>query len=151
MVKRAKILKFWKKGSYTVETAAVMSLIFLVIMSSLYLCFYVHNRTWLTSAAYEAALTGSMEGNKRSGNIYETAWKRGKELGNTGFFGAENLKLQVKTGKNVSVNYSLDTISVFEKIQWKLEVTGNSKIINPVQRIHQIKAAAEIIEEVGGR
>lgn len=90
MVKRAKILKFWKKGSYTVETAAVMSLIFLVIMSSLYLCFYVHNRTWLTSAAYEAALTGSMEGNKRSGNIYETAWKRGKELGNTGFFGAEN-------------------------------------------------------------
>lgn len=151
MVKRAKILKFWKKGSYTVETAAVMSLIFLVIMSSLYLCFYIHNRTWLTSAAYEAALTGSMEGNKRSGNIYETAWKRGKELGNTGFFGAENLKLQVKTGKNVSVNYSLDTISVFEKIQWKLEVTGNSKIINPVQRIHQIKAAAEIIEEVGGR
>ncbi len=28
----------------------------------LYLSFFVHNRSWLTAAAYEAALAGSIEG-----------------------------------------------------------------------------------------
>ena len=45
-----------KKGSMTVEAACVMSLILLVLMGLLYLCFFVHNRAWLTAAAYEACL-----------------------------------------------------------------------------------------------
>ena len=151
MVRKIQNLKYWKRGSYTVETAAVMSLVLFVILSSLYLCFYVHNRVWLTSAAYEAALAGSMEGIKQKGNVYETALIRGKELGNTGFFGAENLEMQVEAGKTVSVNYNLDTISAFGNLQWTLSAEGKSKIIDPVQRIRQLKAAAEIIEGLGGQ
>ena len=56
-----------KKGSFTIEAACVMSLILVAVMGILYLCFFVHNRAWLTAAACESALTGSMEGNREGG------------------------------------------------------------------------------------
>ena len=51
-----------RKGSFTIETACVMPLILLVLMGLIYLSFFVHNRAWLTAAAYESAVSGSMEG-----------------------------------------------------------------------------------------
>ena len=39
-----------KKGSFTIEAACVMSLILVAVMGILYLCFFVHNRAWLTAA-----------------------------------------------------------------------------------------------------
>ena len=49
-----------RKGSFTIEAACVMSLVLITVMGVLYLSFFVHNRSWLTAAAYEAALAGSM-------------------------------------------------------------------------------------------
>ena len=72
-----------KKGSFTVETACVMPLILLVLFGTIYLSFFVHNRAWLTAAAYESALSGSMEGNKKNGQVYETAKKCREKLGST--------------------------------------------------------------------
>ena len=66
-------MKKLKKGSFTLEAALLMPLLLMVIMSMLYLDFFVHNRAWLTAAAYEAAVSGSMEGYKKEANIYETA------------------------------------------------------------------------------
>ena len=63
-------MKKLKKGSFTIEAALLMPLILMVLMGLLYLDFFVHNRTWLTSAAYEAAVSGSMEGYKKDGDIY---------------------------------------------------------------------------------
>ena len=85
-----------KKGSFTIEAACVMSLVLFTLTGLLYLCFFVHNRSWLTAAAYEAALAGSMEECREEGKGYETASLRSRELGNTGFFGAENLQNQVQ-------------------------------------------------------
>ena len=76
-----------KKGSFTIEAACVMSLILVAVMGILYLCFFVHNRAWLTAAACESALTGSMEGNREGGNTGEAAGKRSQELGDIGFLG----------------------------------------------------------------
>ncbi len=45
-----------RKGSFTIEAACVMSLVLITVMGVLYLSFFVHNRSWLTAAAYEAAL-----------------------------------------------------------------------------------------------
>ncbi|WP_425592877.1 TadE/TadG family type IV pilus assembly protein, partial [Bacteroides nordii] len=39
-----------QKGSLTVEAACVMPVILLTLTGTLYLCFHVHNRAWLTSA-----------------------------------------------------------------------------------------------------
>lgn len=134
-----------RKGSFTVEAACVMSIILFTVMGVLYLSFFVHNRTWLTAAAYEAALTGSMEGIQKNGQIYEAASVRGQELGNVGFFGAENLQYQVSTGKTVKVSYQTDTISGFGGFHWTLHMEGSSKIIRPAEWVRKVKAAAEIV------
>ena len=95
-----------KKGSFTIEAACVMSLVLLVLMGVLYLSFFVHNRAWLTAAACESALTGSMEGVRKDGQPQEAASVRSRELGNVGFFGAENLTGQVNGGKEIKVTYT---------------------------------------------
>ena len=141
--------KKMKKGSFTIEAACVMSLILITIMGVLYLSFFVHNRTWLTAAAHEAALTGSMEGVRKNGQPYEAASAKGEELGNVGFFGAENLKYQVSTGKTVKVSYQAETIAGFGGFRWTLKTEGRSRIIRPAEWIRKVKAAAEIITEEG--
>lgn len=143
-------IKNWKKirkGSFTIEAACMMSIILVTIMGVLYLSFFVHNRAWLTAAAYEAALTGSMEGVQKDGQIYEAAFAKGQELGNVGFFGAENLQYQVSTGKTVKVVYNADTISGFGGFHWSLQVEGSSRIIRPAQWIRKTKAAVEIVKD----
>ena len=78
-----------RKGSMAIETALLMPVILLVIMTVLYLFFYVHNRAWLTAAAYEAALSGSMEAAVPDGNSREAALKKGMSLGIQAFLGVK--------------------------------------------------------------
>ena len=138
-----------KKGSFTIEAACVMSLVLFVLMGTLYLTFFVHNRVWLTAAACESALTGSLEGVRKDGNPEEAAEVRCRELGNVGFFGAENLTGQVQGGKEIKVTYTADTISGFENFRWKFTADGSSGVIRPAEWIRKIKAASEVIEEIG--
>lgn len=133
------------KGSLTVETACVMPIILLALMGLLYLSFYVHNRAWLTAAAYESALTGSMEAVKQNGKVYESAKMRSEELGNIGFFGAENLTVQTNVGKRVQVVYNLDTIAEFGGFSWHLRTEGTSEILQPAKWIRKARAAANLI------
>lgn len=143
------MVRKYRKGSLTVETACIMPLILLVLIGILYLCFFVHNRAWLTAAAYESALSGSMEGVKEDGQVYETARMRSEALGNNGFFGAENLSTQTNVGKSVQVTYDLDTIASFEGLSWHLRVEGSSSVVRPVSWIRKIKAASEVLKGVG--
>lgn len=139
-----------KKGSMTVETACLMPLILLVLMGLIYLCFFVHNRAWLTAAAYESAVSGSMEGIKRDGQIYENAKMHSEVLGSTGFFGAENLSTQTNVGSEVQVTYDLDTISSYGGLSWHLRAEGTSAVVRPVGWIRKLRAAEAIWEGVGG-
>lgn len=141
-----KIRKKSAKGSFTIEAACVMFLILFVLIGTLYLCFFVHNRAWLTAAAYEAALAGSMEGIREDGKMADTAEMRSKELGNIGFFGAENLNVRVTAEKSVKVFYSADTIADFGAFSWKLKAEGESKVIHPVRWIRKVKAVADIAQ-----
>ena len=137
------------KGSLTVETACVMPLILFTLLGLIYLNFFVHNRAWFTAAAYESAVSGSMEGVRKNGQVYDTARMRSEELGNTGFFGAENLSTQTNVGKQVQVTYDLDTISSYGNLNWHLRTEGTSGIINPVKHIRKIRAASAILKEMG--
>lgn len=137
------------KGSLTVEIACVMPLILFTLLGLIYLNFFVHNRAWLTAAAYESAVSGSMEGVRKNGQVYDTARMRSEELGNTGFFGAENLSTQTNVGKQVQVTYDLDTISSYGNLNWHLRTEGTSGIINPVKHIRKIRAASAILKEMG--
>ena len=138
-----------RKGSFTIETACVMPLILLVLMGLIYLSFFVHNRAWLTAAAYESAVSGSMEGIKKNGEIYDTARMRSEELESNGFFGAENLDTQTNVGKEVQVTYDLDTISSYGNLSWHLRTEGKSVVINPVKHIRRLRAAQAVLREMG--
>lgn len=139
-----------RKGSVTVETACVMTLIFLVLIGTLYLCFFVHNRAWLTAAAWEAALSGSIEGVKENGKILETAQSKSRELGNIGFFGAENLFVRTEETKDaVKVIYEFDTIAGYGGLNWHLKTEAESKILRPVNWIRKIKTAADLVKRTG--
>lgn len=138
-----------RKGSFTIEAACVMSLVLITVMGVLYLSFFVHNRSWLTAAAYEAALAGSIEGVQKNGQIYESASAKAQELGNVGFFGAENLQCHVNVGKTVKVMYQADTIAEVGGFHWTLKTEGSSKIICPTKWIRKVKSAADIIADAG--
>lgn len=137
------------QGSLTVEAACVMPLILLVLMGLIYLSFFVHNRAWLTAAAYESAVSGSMEGIRKNGQIYDTARMRSEELGSMGFFGAENLSTQTNVGKEVQVTYDMDTISSYGNFNWHLRTEGTSAIVNPVKHIRKLRAAAAVVKRLG--
>lgn len=138
-----------RKGSFTVEISMVMSLILFVILAVIYLCFFVHNRTWLTAAAYEASLTGNMESVKKNANVYDVTLEKSEELGNIGFLGAENILVNVDVGKKVSVIYDLDMVNDWGNLEWHITAQGSTKILDPVKRIRQIKAAADIVDSIG--
>lgn len=134
-----------KRGSFTIETACVMPLILFTLMGILYLFFFVHNRAWLTAAAYESAVSGSMEGIRKEGAVYETARMKSQNLGSSGFFGAENLSTQTDAGKKVLVTYDLDTIGEYTGLSWHLHVQGEAKVIRPVGWVRKVKAASELL------
>ena len=138
-----------QRGSMTVEMAMLMPLILLVLMSVLFLFFWIHNRTWLTAASYEAALDGSMEVVVPDGKIYEKALGKGRELGNMGFFSSRNLQVQVCTGKKVKVIYDLDMYSLYSGFQNHLRTEASVKVIKPVKWIRKAKGAAEILKKLG--
>lgn len=138
------------KGSFTIEAACVMSLVLLAIMGLLYLTFFVHNRSWLTAAACESALAGSMEEIREDGQGYEAASLRSRELGNTGFFGTSDLRYHVDKGKSIRVIYTADTVSSFGGFRWKLKAEGNAKVICPARWIRKVRAAKKIADRDGG-
>ena len=110
--------------------------------------FFVHNRAWLTAAAYEAAVSGSMEGYKKEANIYETADIQGRMLGSQGLPGGENLSMQTNAGKNVQVTYRMEIPAVFLGQKWNITVSGTAKPLRPVGWIRRIKGAADALKEV---
>lgn len=137
-----------RKGSMTIETALLMPVILLVLMGTLFLFFYVHNRAWLTAAAYEAALDGSMESVRPDGKSQERALKKGKELGNTGFYGSRDLKLQASAGKTVKVTYDLELFSVYGGFNAHMQVQGKAKVIKPVSWIRKMKGLSETLKSL---
>ena len=131
-----------KKGSFTIEAALLMPLVLMILIGVLYLDFFVHDRAYLTAAAYEAAVSGSMEGYKKKGNIYEKADIQGRMLGGIGLLGGKN------AGKTVKVTYRLEVPAGFLGQKWKLEVSGKAKPLRPVGWIRKVKGTVDMLGEV---
>lgn len=125
-----------RKGSFTIELACLMPLILLILIGCIYLCLYVHNRSWLTAAAYESAIIGSREMLVKDGTPQAAAYARGKLLLTPRLFGAENLNMTAETeSKKVIVQFDADTIASYGGLSWHLTVRGQAKAIDPVSFI----------------
>ena len=112
------------RGSFTVEASLLMGVVLFVLMGTIYLFFHVHNRAWLTCASYESALTGSMAQALRSGEGVPAARIKGRLLGNTGFYGGENLRLDATGGSAITVAYDMDTGSAFHSFLWHIRASA---------------------------
>ena len=128
-----------RKGSMTVEAAGLIPVIFLVIFAALYLCFYVHNRVYLTAAACESAVCGSLEEAMRTGGGYEAARIRSLERGSTGFYGASGLLSGVRTGDRITVWYSAVTKEETSSIAWPMTAEGSAVLLHPAREIREKK------------
>ena len=138
----------YRKGSFTSETACLMPLFLLVIFVCIYLCFYVHNRAWLTAAAHEAALVGCQEMRLPSGDPEHAAYERAKTLLAPRLFGAENLQVQIeKQGKEMMVRFDADTVCVYGRRRWHLQTEAKEKYTDPVAFIWRLKGLEGIIHE----
>ncbi|MBQ9064067.1 MAG: pilus assembly protein [Blautia sp.] len=127
------------KASFTVEAACIMPVVLMVTFSCLYLCFYVHNRTFLTAAANEASVCGSIEACRENGEAAAAARERCIQLGNTGFFGAENLHCFIEAGdepgSRIRVVYELDSVFRPFGIRWNMHTEGTAYAFCPSYEI----------------
>ncbi|MBQ8306705.1 MAG: pilus assembly protein [Blautia sp.] len=146
--KLRRIGRILKKGSLSVEAACVVPFVIMILMVMIYLCFYIHNRSWLCSAACEAALCGSLEAGSGTGHVRERAQERAEELGNTGFFGASDIAVKVRCQSSVQVAYQLDTKSMLGYGD-SLSVSGSSQIIRPEERLRRQKRGKGETHESG--
>lgn len=96
-----------KRGSLTVEAACIILLVLLSIITVLSVCFFVHNHAWLTAAALEAALYGSMEGEKQGDAAAIAAMTRGEFLAQDVFLGTSHPEMTVNCQEEIEVMYHL--------------------------------------------
>ena len=102
----------------------------------------------MPSAAHAAAVSGSLEGYKKDGDIYEKADIQGRMLGSTGLPGGENLSMQTSAGKTVQVTYQMDVPAGFLSQKWKIEVCGKAAVLRPTGWIRKVKGTVDVLEEV---
>lgn len=114
----------------------VLPLVLFTVFGILYLCFHVHNRSWLTAAAGEAALCGSLEGVYENGEAAACASQRAYELLRSGFFAAE-VTPEVRTAGSVSVCYQLETRAAVLGFSWRSQALWQSLILHPGDTVRE--------------
>lgn len=128
----------WEKGSLTIELVCLMPAVLLVIFGVLALCFYVHNRCFLSAAAWESALTGAMEEYREDGEPTEAARLRVRERGNIGFYGLEDLSVQVHGDKNqIQVSCRGKVPVLYGGLYLDLKSQGAAQILHPADKIRK--------------
>lgn len=138
-----------KKGSFTVELACLMPLYLLVIFTSIYLCFYVHNRAWLTAAAHESALIGATTRRSSDENRKNMADTRAKSLTEHGQPGMWESQIQTSVnGKEVRVRFFQNTTGVYGGISGQLQAEAVEKTIDPVAHIWKVKGLEGIVDSL---
>ncbi len=129
-----KILRSLKKGSFTVEAACVIPIILLALFGVIYLSVFVHDRAWLSSAACESAVCGSIEGIRRNGQVNTAAEMRCRDLSGSGLLFLEGLRESVITGERIKVRYDAELHGLFG-FDWKLSSGAEAGLFEPSDRI----------------
>lgn len=134
-----------RKGSLTIETALLMPMILLVWMGVVSACLFVHNRAWLTAAAYEAAITGSWDGICKDGDVKSRAGQKMDLLLQNPLYRTGRIHTAVeKHGDTLLVSVE-GRHSSYGGIHWRFQATGSRKLCRPVPFIRKIKK-----EQAGG-
>lgn len=140
----------WSRGNLTIEAALWMPVILLVWMGTVSVCLFVHNRAWLTAAAYEAAITGSWDAVCAQGNVEERAWEKIHTLMDHSLYGSRDIRTAVeKNGEMLTVSME-GRHSSYGGLRWQFRVEGSRKICRPVSFIRKARGLQQIGGQIGG-
>ena len=97
--------KYHLSGSYTIEASFIFPMIMVVIVSIIYLLFFVHDRCVINAAADTAALRGS-QCRSFEGNLYEEVEKDLQELLQDRLLATRGVDKEIEiTSKEIRVSY----------------------------------------------
>lgn len=129
----------WRKGSMTVETALLMPLVLLAWMGAVSACLFVHNRAWLTGAAYESAITGSWDAVRAQGDAEGRARKKLRLLLENSLYGSKDIHAEAEE-KNGRIFVTVrGGHSSYGGLHWSFRITGSRKLCRPVSYIRQAR------------
>lgn len=127
----------WCRGNMTVETALLMPIVIMAWMGAVSICLFVHNRAWLTAAAYESAITGSWDAMHSEGDMEGRAWEKLQHLLKSSLYGSKDIHSKVEeNGNAIFVTVEGGHIA-YGGLEWKFCVRGSRKLCNPVLFIWQ--------------
>lgn len=140
----------WNRGNLTIEAALWMPVILLVWMGTVSVCLFVHNRAWLTAAAYEAAITGSWDAACSRGDVEERAREKIHRLIGHSLYGSRDIRAAVeKNGKILMVSIE-GRHSSYGGLRWQFRVEGSRKMCRPVSFIRKAGSLRQMGEQIGG-
>lgn len=140
----------WRKGSMTVETALLTPFVLLAWMGAVSACLFVHNRAWLTAAAYESAITGSWEAVCSEGDVENRAREKLGLLLENPLYGSEDVhaRAEIKDGR-ISVTVE-GRHAAYGGLKWSFRVTGSRRLCRPEAFIRQAQKVRKTDEKTGG-
>lgn len=134
---------------YTVEMSFLMPVIMLLVMSSMYVFFYYHDKNVISGAAYETAVVGSNKAREKKN-------EKAENIGN----GADAVELKTLFQDRVNgkcillseihsqVSISEDEICVQAWASWKklrLNVEKRAAVTEPEKKLREIKKIKELV------
>ncbi len=125
----------------TVETALLLPLVLLAWMGAVSACLFVHNRAWLTGAAYESAITGSWDAIRSQGDAEGRAREKLRLLLGNSLYGSKNIHAETEEkGGRIFVTVR-GRHGAYGGLHWSFRVTGSRKLCRPVSYIRQARRA----------
>ena len=116
------------RGSVTIETALVMPVLLMTVLSSLYLTMHIHNGTMITASCIEQAVSG-----------------RDQENPALFFAGTVNRKVDESSSER-SVSIQAGTVYFSGQFLWKTESKRTYKKYYPVTYLRKIRGAGELLQ-----
>lgn len=131
------------KGSFTIEAAIIIPFIVCLIMSILFLAFFLYDRCSLQRAAASAALRGSQEIWESSDMQYQKADEGIDFVLSHNLLGADCVDKQVQINGN-----EITVVLRMQYYKWEFQAESQKKVINPVNFIRICRKGKGVMEKI---
>lgn len=130
--------KNWRKGSSTIEASFMIPFLFFLIISVIYLSFYLYNSLLVTEKAYISALRGSREEWKSADESYQVSDESLNALMQKGLLALNHYEKQIKvSGKTISVTVKIKQKIPYRDFVMEYQYEGKARKCNPYLYIRE--------------
>lgn len=131
------------KGSFTIEAAVIIPFIVCLLMTILFLAFFLYDRCSLERAAGSAALRGSQEIWESSDVQYRKANEGIDFVLSHNLLGADCVDKQIKISGN-----EIKVVLKMQYHKWEFQAESQKKVVNPVNFIRICRKGKGVIEKI---